>query len=448
MQYSSKHHVALIAILTLLSVNGSAQTSSDEENRARDAFIDWASESALPMEKWKLGDAHTAYLDRAMGDKRIVFIGESDHGIHEKFDVQAMLIRHLASRGFTHVFYEGLGTGVAGAYDQLIQEGGNLESVFELPDELSEIADADPSRFGRGRHRSSLWSPDLRQRSNSERAWLFAELQAHNASRLDGQEALHLQPLDIDTRTHFCKASIDALLHGQHERSAVRELLELLPSEEGETIASESKRLSELRALSSRHELDLRSLLGTQAMDELQAAIDCLTLSTEFLGLLESGNARTEALRLRETFMFEQFARRFDALPEDAKVVIIGHNMHLSKESDDLGYPFGETVGARITQAYPGEIFSLWVLFDRGRRYSQSSQAQAEFLPSDPERIESALVEAGETFLLPLHTGDERESYLDTPRTFHASFRKITATITKQADAFLFLDEVTELQHR
>ena len=435
------------ALVAMAAPGGTATAQASHDEGSRDAFVQWVRDTALPIEKWELSPAHVAYLDRALMGKRIVFLGESDHGIHEKYDVQAMLVRHLATRGFVHVFHEGYGTGLSRELDRCVREGGDLETVFR-PVDLDAGHRDDRSRFGLGRHWSRLRDPELRRRSDAERVWYFGEVQRYNAARPAGAAPLSVHPLDVDSRTHFCKAGIHELLEPHRDVRVVRGWFDIMESRDGESIAAEAVRLTELRTRIERDESELTPLVGNASMRCLSDMVDCLVASTEILGLRSAPGNRQEALTRRESFMFEQFRRRFEALPEQAKVVVIGHNVHLSRDSAEFRYPFGKTVGTRIAETWPDRVFSLWLLFDRGRRYTLQSQGEVDDLKSDPDRIESVLAEAGSTYLLPLHSEDSRARYLAAPRTFHASFRKLRGTLPVQADAVLFLDQVTELQDR
>ena len=103
-------------------------------------------------------------------------------------------------------------------------------------------------------------------------------------------------------------------------------------------------------------------------------------------------------------------------------------------------------MGEMIHDAHPGEVFSMWMLYDPGRLLNPMNPEPLEDLASDPNRIESKMVEAGATYVLPLHTGEKGEQYLDGKRSYSYFSWSKTSTLTTQTDALFFIDEITPLR--
>ncbi len=66
----------------------------------------WASERAIRLELPLRSESNferLAALDTAIAAKRIVYLGEPDHFIHEKYDYRLLMLRYLVSRGWNHI---------------------------------------------------------------------------------------------------------------------------------------------------------------------------------------------------------------------------------------------------------------------------------------------------------------------------------------------------------
>src|SRR6266852_625675 len=66
----------------------------------------WMSERAIRLElplRSERNFERLAALDTAIAAKRIVYLGEPDHFIHEKYDYRVLMLRYLVSRGWNHV---------------------------------------------------------------------------------------------------------------------------------------------------------------------------------------------------------------------------------------------------------------------------------------------------------------------------------------------------------
>ena len=128
----------------------------------------------------------------------------------------------------------------------------------------------------------------------------------------------------------------------------------------------------------------------------------------------------------------------------------MGHNLHLSK-NNETAY-FGEkhtgrmklwrTIGTHVAERLPGEVYSMWLLYDRGRHGNIMLEAGFEEVQSDPRRIEHLLAKAGSAFFLPFHSNDPREAYLDQDLNFVQNGSIASGYLMEQADAVFFVAEV------
>jgi len=87
----------------------------DKLQVTEEEFIQWVKERAIHLDilDGKNIDLSTlSLLDKEIEGKRVVYLGEPDHFIREKYDFQLMLVRFLFERGFRYVGYEtGIFTG-------------------------------------------------------------------------------------------------------------------------------------------------------------------------------------------------------------------------------------------------------------------------------------------------------------------------------------------------
>jgi len=81
----------------------------EEIQVTEEGFVRWIKERAVHFDTLdgKHNDlAALSILDKEIEGKRVVYLGEPDHFIHEKYDFQLMLVRYLFERGFRYVGYE------------------------------------------------------------------------------------------------------------------------------------------------------------------------------------------------------------------------------------------------------------------------------------------------------------------------------------------------------
>ncbi len=71
-----------------------------------DKFSAWAQKQAIdidPLDGAGFNIERLSSFDELFTNKRIVYLGEEDHWIHEKIEYRILMLRYLFSRGWRHV---------------------------------------------------------------------------------------------------------------------------------------------------------------------------------------------------------------------------------------------------------------------------------------------------------------------------------------------------------
>ena len=430
-----------VGALTSGAAHGAGETGVPPDSAVtEEQFAAWVQANAIPVQRWEMNPALEAYFDAALHDKRIVFIGEPGHFFREKYDVQLMLIENLARRGYRHVFIEGLGATMSAIVDDFVAS----DAQFTAPG-------ADAGTFERYRARVLGRPPDAEasefQRRLSAAQWrFFNALRQINAAQPEQIGPLAIHPLDIDSAPGGCRLTINDLLDrypDDHRLAALR--ADCARQGDDEPLAQWRARLETMRSRIERNTDDLLMVMSPADRHSLRQCIDCLVESLAFTETKKADGVLDRALVRREPAMFRQVQFAMEQLPADARVIMLAHCNHLARVGADLTRARRPSVGELLSAAYPGEIFSLWMLHDHGWLLNPLSPEPVQKFPSDPERIESLMVRAGSTYLLPLHTGGVGERYLDEKRRFSYFTWYETATLNRQTDARFSLDEIRPL---
>jgi erythromycin esterase-like protein len=162
-----------------------------------------------------------------------------------------------------------------------------------------------------------------------------------------------------------------------------------------------------------------------------------------------------------------------DALGRDEKLILMGHNGHLSKDASglrfrpqlsrfwgwrswlralgyeafswltrcplDIGTQDG-SVGSHLHERFPGEVLSIWMLYGQGTLMMPAGPRTVRL---HGDTVESLLAQVGDRFLLPLSDVDPQakailsNANLQTSWGYYAS-----ADLTAQADAIYFVRDV------
>jgi hypothetical protein len=429
----------------------------NRRNKAKDrseAFLAWARQCALPVpaspEK-PLGAQAQVALDRMLEGKRFVFLGEPDHFIVEKYPFRLLLIQHLFGRGWRHIGME-CGRSEGWCVDRYLETGDASQlhvgpptpATVAIGGKVLEFLDAQDDSFHR------------RLRGLSE-------------SRVPGTARLHYWGYDLDLGVPLASLRpIQSLLEGHTDRQ-VHEWLSALDGLRG---LSTDAQLAQIEVIQSdlnagadiRAEGTFRELQSWLAFLHDSAAAEKRPRENQD----PRGHERWRAGR--ERFMMQSLDAIVEGLGGDEKLILLGHNGHLSKDAGSLRfYPqlnafwglrswlgawgyrvflqsigfsgkMGDSVGAHLQRRFPGQVLSVWMLYGQGSLLTPKGP-QTVRLRSDT--VESLLAQVGERFLLPLNDVDpQARAILSHANVRSAGGWYLSTDLTAQADALCFVKEV------
>jgi erythromycin esterase-like protein len=137
----------------------------------------------------------------------------------------------------------------------------------------------------------------------------------------------------------------------------------------------------------------------------------------------------------------------------DDKLVLMGHNRHLSMDIGSIqtlgGSPPGgglvPSLGTYLNRRLPGQVFSIWMLHESGYSAQPFSGLASEYTVR-PGSLNAALSRVGERFLLSTQAQVPEANLLhkktDIVGLYNVPFR---TAIANQADAVYFVREVSPI---
>lgn len=431
-----------------------AHPPQDDLSRSEQRFVDWASEHAIELDTldWRRADLDAlAALDPLLAGKRIVLVGEPDHFIHEKNDVRMLLIRYLAEHGFRHVGME-MGFSDALRMDRYVATGdpAHLERLAIQGYEGDRRPDRRDGVAGFSEDRDE----DLLERVNAESRWCLTQLREIHAALGPDAPRLDWFGYDVSFAPGGGYVDVAERLDPVRDTPAGAALLERLALVEGESRAQERARLEDALAWLAANRDALEAGVGAEGLREVRRGIRNLIDSLAWIeaaGKERFGPEWLEGLAERERCMMRVLDERLAELPPDEGVVLLGHDLHLSKDSTKLRYgpaPMWTSIGTHMAQRFPGEVLGVWMLYDHGRHGVPRPAEQGdplEDVPSLPGSVERLLAHVGEHFLLPLRPDGETAGYLERART---CLRGTRAVLPDQTDLVFFVRTVSEPRRR
>jgi erythromycin esterase-like protein len=450
----------VIAICAGILLSAPAGARSPAEDMAEEGFVQWARRNAIELETldWRRIDLERlSFLDEALEGKRIVYLGEADHYVHEKWDYQMILIRYLVEKGWRTIGME-MDYVACRKMNRYIQTGDESE--------LDDIAWKGMERCGRKDRDDrvtaarALENEEFVSVFEGEVKWLLDQLRIINAELPPEEPQVRWFGFDVTMYPWCGYEDATDLLEDHASDPVVAEILQRLELREGETRLEEAQRLHGVADLLEESEGRLNSLLGHRDTRELKRIVRNLADSYEFMDAAVAGfgsPAWLPALTKRELSMGRLMSDLLDDTLKGEKIIMLGHVLHLSKDSDTVclgpagsGYPgMWLSIGTQLERKLPGEIYSIWFTYDHGRHASVILPEAFEDVPSNPARFESLLARACDgPCILPLKGGGAASAYLDEPRNFLQNGSTASGVINRQADAIFFVPEVTELSAR
>jgi erythromycin esterase-like protein len=415
-------------------------------------WINWIRENAVQFDtlNWlKIDMEDLSFLDEALKGKRVVYLGEPDHYIHEKYDFRLILIRYLFEKGWRYIGMEmGLFDGFK--VDEYLKNGDgsilNQMQVYGYRGDLRSDRDDEYKGFAANKH------PTFRSTFVAEEKRFLKQLRSLNEDQSPGEKRLHWFGFDVDKRPGLGYERIEDLLGAQKSTPEIEAVMTRLKLVEGESRKEELARIEEAIKDMDTSRDKLLSQLGDADYLRTHKYLRGIKNSLIFLDRAIDGpqsRGWVPALIEREKVMFHLMDELLAELPPDEKIILMAHNMHLCKDYTTcgfVGFPMWPSIGTHVAKALPDQVYSIWMLYDHGRHANVSRTHVFEDVPSHPGRIEHLMAKAGSQYLLPLFTGDPREAYLDGQRNFVLNGGIGEGLIRKQADAIFFVKQVQAIR--
>lgn len=424
-----------------------ASSAQQSAGISEEDFVDWVREAALPLEglDWETVDLSALEsLDQALEGKRIVYLGEPDHFIREKMDYRLILIRFLHARGWRYVGMEqGRSDGMR--IDRYLETGDEalLErvAIFGYEGFLREDRDDRVPGWTGGKN------ADMRQNAVDEARWFVRTMRRFNEGLASPQERLRYFGFDVSMKPGGSWFDARELLEPHRADPLAAELWKCLERVAGESRQEEAERLDALaRHIDERSE-ELERLLGAYEQRELRRSIVCLAEGLRFVdGFIGpyDQDSKHATLARREESMQRQMDELLEQWGPEAKVILMGHDLHLSRESGKLeweGRTMWPSIGTHLAHTRPGEVFAVWMLFERGVHGSPMADEPFRRVRSRLHDVERLLGKAGDLYVLPLRGPDPRSSFLDEPRDLLVGGFRPRCALNEQADAVFFVKE-------
>jgi erythromycin esterase-like protein len=395
-----------------------------------------------------------SFLDDLLAGKRIVYLGESDHWVNQKYDYRLMLIRHLFDKGWRRIGME-MDYCDGKRIDRYLETGdpSHLKRValYGYKGGWREDRDDIPDGF------PGLNNQEFRKAFLFQEHKFLGELRSLNESL--GSRSKRLSWFGFDIGILPCVGYEDALeiLAEYSHESVIQDLAERIQRVEGESRTEEIRRLEKLLGFIEIKSQSINRILGSRQAGSL---LRTLQHQVDYLYFAEAANMgpRTmewfHGLVRREQRMARLMDEILADLPPGEKIILMGHNLHMSKNSEEIVLgPIGSaapnlwtSIGTYVERKYPGDVYSVWMMYDHGRHGTILSPEGVGIVESNPACVEHLLARVGGLFLLPLGSGEDGESFLQEKQHFLQNGSIASGVIAEQADALFFVREVTELE--
>lgn len=401
----------------------------------------------LPFDGLAENIAKLSPLDAAVDRADIVFLGELNHFVHEKNDFRLLLLRYLASRGWT-VFGEELSWSDGVRVGRFITTGDDreLERVTTFGYEGCLREDRDDRPAGILGDSSGSYPTEL---FRAEQARLYRGIRDINGSL----GSIRYFGFDIDALPGGGYEDIAELLAPVRDAPEVIAFLHALARVPGESVKDEVERLEQVRSRAT----GLRPRVSSSLADQVTDALDALIASLRYVDAAYTAkdyDALRPAMAMREDAMKRRVDRILSFAGENAKVVLMGHAMHLAK--DDAGIesdpssvgPGGGLVpslGHYIAQERGLRVFSVWMLYGEGED-SQPFATLPRRAQFPPHTLNAILGREGRATMVPTARGAEGifTRRIGIGHMYNSIFHTVPS---RETDAILFLPRVSPLRY-
>lgn len=368
-----------------------------------------------------------AVIDAALANARLVFLGETNHFIHEKTGFRLWWLRKLA-RHHRLVVGEELGWSDGRDVARYLADGDETHL-----DRLATFGDRSHVRTDRDDQPTGI---------------LRASFDAYPTALFKAEQTRFYRGLRDTARVRFFGFDIDAAGAGYADVEAHRDVAGI--SEEfwerfgrvsGETLLEEADRLTSL----------LPALPATPAeiREDLQSMIETLRYTA-----LAHPAADYEALRpamaYRETTLKRRVERMLHSLANDEVLVLMAHAFHLAKRDDRINGigvgPGGDQVSSLghhlvATQGLP--VYSVWMLYGGGHD-SQPFPDLPRTASYPADSLNAHLSRRRNALIVPVRPGTEAlERDVGVGHMYNLV---VPVHLPSQVDAIFFVPQVTPLQ--
>jgi erythromycin esterase-like protein len=398
-----------------------------------------------------LGFERLAILDPLIAGKRIAFVGEFDHFIHEKYAYRAMFLRYLASRGFRWIGEEMSGSD--GTRINLFISSGD-ESWLARVSAYGFRGDVRADRF-------DLPKPGTILEPGFERGYPAAAFRAEQIrmARVMREIALDGGPVnyfgaDVDYIPGGGYADLERILGPIRKSGFVERFFEILARVNGESIEEEIARLKRAIAMLDSIRGDVEGSGEGQNLIAARRSLDTMIRSFEYARLAYTArdwDTLRAGMAIREHAMAARVDDLISAGPRDARFVLMAHALHLAKNHEAVRYaqkgagPGGDdapALGTFLHRKFGDETFSVWMLSGRGSSAEPSPYYKREFMLVRGTLNES-LANAGAAFAIPVAGCDDLAG---THRFAAAGVVLCELNLAEQADALCFVRDVTPIR--
>jgi erythromycin esterase-like protein len=413
-----------------------------ERRRERADFVAWARAHAIALDGVDpaRGAEVLAPLDPLLAGKRIAFLGEANHWVHEKYDYRLLFLHWLRARGF----------GVIGE-ELSWSDGWRVNRFLATGDERElERVTACGYRGDRRGDRDDSPTGILKQGFDS---YPFAPFRAEQTRFAHALRELgfHLFGLDVDYESGAAYALLEDALG-----SDAPELRAAIARVPGESLAEEIARLTACSERVERERWD--AVLGPERCAFLRRTLRTAARSHEYVRLAHPApdyEALRPAMALREELMLEHVEHELARLAPSGKLVLLAHDFHLARDDAGIQLPGGavgpgggtaRSLGASLWSRYPNQIFSVWMLEGRGRSHGPPPEGERE-IRAGRRTLNALLAGVGAAFVLPTRSEARAAAPLHRESDVALLYgQRARVGLAAQTDAVYFARDVTPIR--
>jgi len=420
-------------------------------------YQEWLMENAIHMDGY---DGMTAdveklsILDDKLSGRRIAYLVEMNHFIHEKYDFRLYFIRYLVSRGF-RVICEELSWSDGHRINEYIQTGDenwlNRVTSYGYKGCVRTNRKDEPTGILKS---SAETYPNDEFRAEQIR---FAKSLRQINEILPQENRLMYFGFDADYTPGGAYEDTETFLEPFRWDERIENLRKCLDRVSGETIDEEINRLNHGLNLIDENDSHFIGFWGENIFHRIHRALETLKCSFEYIRRAhqaESYEALNPAMAIRERLMHDHLNYIVNRAASGEKIILMAGSLHLMKNdtmiqmADSGAGPGGKevpSIGHYVNHSLtPGNVFSAWMLYDRGSD-NQPFPGLPRKLKSPPDSLNAVMVAAGNTYVVPV-TDDQGNPFFDRElNVIHMYNLEFKTVVSHQADAILFVKEVTPI---